>query len=286
MSVVFWTGAVDGSFSTNGNWSATPADGDIAVINTGATDIPGGDFLTYAEFSSVIVGPGYTGNIGSSTTRAEITTNTLQLSNPGNVYVRLELAADPSTEYRLLMNGWGKIVDIDDARANGTRQIHISEAAAGNSTATINAGASSVATMTMAGMRSETINMTGSIATLRIDSGVLKGGDVTGKAVVSGGEWWCGDAADLQLFGGSVFPGAVDSSTITDAHIYGGTLSLEKAIGQAVTLPNGSTGHLNTYNKGVVDLQTGGVRPAFVSVSRGSGLIYPASGESLTAGVA
>tara|TARA_Y100000401_G_scaffold117519_1_gene126815 strand:- start:6857 stop:7720 length:864 start_codon:yes stop_codon:yes gene_type:complete len=285
MSVVYWTGAVDGSFSTVGNWTATPAEGDIAVINTGSATIAGGDFTAFCDWSSIIIGPGFTGSIGSSSSRVHAPTNNLQVTTQADVYFKIEASAVNSTVQRIMLNEWGSVVDIDDNRTATTREIFISRSNKGAGTATIDCSAAANALLAVSDMSSETINITGSFANLRMDSGTVKGGDVTTQAIVSGGEWHCGDATDLRLFAGAVYPGATEPSTITSAHIYGGELSLEKAIGYAVTLPNGTTGFLNLYHHGVADLQTDGVRPPVALASRGSGLFYVSSGTSLTAGV-
>ena len=285
MSVVYWTGSVNGSFSTAGNWSSTPSNGDVGIINTGAATIAGGDFTSFCNWSSIIVGPGFTGTLGSSSARVHAPTNNLQITTASDVYFQIKASSVSSTVQRLLLNDWGNVVDIDDDRTATTREIHIGRSLTGQGVATIHTGSASTATMSVSDMQGETINLTGTVASLRIDSGIVKGGDVTTQAILSGGEWHCGDCADLRLYGGTAYAGAAEASTITDAHVYGGTLSLEKAIGYAVTLPNGTTGFLNLYNHGVIDLRTDGVQSAWVAASRGSGVILPPVGTTVTASV-
>ena len=78
-----WIGT-DGAWGTSGNWSPSgvPTSSDVVFITSGSDDIDGSDQSAVA-LTRLVVGPQFTGNIGTSGAKLIIDATTLDYAGNG-----------------------------------------------------------------------------------------------------------------------------------------------------------------------------------------------------------
>jgi len=95
MATTDWTGdAADGDWGNNGNWSGDkPATGDTARFLDGALSVTTGLDQSAVNLANLIIGPGYSGNIGLSGSYLKIGCDDLYINGGGILYIEPGTAA-------------------------------------------------------------------------------------------------------------------------------------------------------------------------------------------------
>ena len=282
-TINYWRGTSSNEWDDAANWSTSIADGQIAVLNEGSNPIEGGTFTVglYADWSAIYVGPGFTGSIGTKLDPLNIATTALVVGGGTSVYMGLyDSTADGASVPRVLtLHNWPATVNIQDFRTATTLNVRVLAASGAISTATLSFD-QAITTFIASGLTVETVSVVGEdIGTLRVDGGVVQGGDVTGTAHISGGTWESGDAANLILYGGQVLGGVGRETVIGSLIMMGGAFSLEQATGYNVQLPS----VIALYPFATLDLRTDGIRPTCSVYFPGGGTVRVPASTTVTA---
>jgi hypothetical protein len=116
MATTDWTGAAnDGDFSNNANWSGSaPSAGDTARFLEGQKSVTTGlTTLAAANLAAIVVGPNYTGNIGSAAQSLQVgVTNALIEKTTGEVHLQAGSSDDLDNIY--VQNGTAAKVYLKD----------------------------------------------------------------------------------------------------------------------------------------------------------------------------
>jgi len=223
MATRTWTGETDGDWGTTTNWEddTVPISGDDVYIVSGSVDIDGSD-QSAVTLDSLTVGPKYTGTIGTSGTKLQVSATNFIFSGAGSTnyfegsYANLTIQ-NTSTDSDAL-NIYGDSDEISKLRILGGRGgVNIdSSCDLGSSSTVEQIGASGVTTTIADGT---TIHGT---CTLKIDSGKM----VLNQAI-----------ADITVFGGDLEVG-LDSGTVTTLEQYGGRVRWNPSAACTITTLN------------------------------------------------
>ena len=277
-----FTATVDGAVvtvtqatgGTAGNTTITLTD---PLDGMSKTNFTGGG----TNWSAIYVGPGFTGSIGTKLDPLKIATTAMVVGGGTSVYMELyDSTADGASVPRVLtLHNWPATVNIQDSRTATTLNVRVLAASGAISTATLSFD-EAITTFVVSGLTVETVSVVGEdIGTLRVDGGVVQGGDVTGTAHISGGTWESGDAANLILYGGQVLGGVGRETVIGSLIMMGGAFSLEQATGYNVQLPS----VIALYPFATLDLRTDGIRPTCSVYFPGGGTVRVPASTTVTA---
>jgi hypothetical protein len=290
MATIYWDGgAGDNVFSTAGNWSSdtSPTDGDICVLGEdpadGSDDIAGGD-MTALGTLTLVVGPKWTGNIGSSDalklklTRIEYTgsSSLCHIEADSSVVVAECLVSGTGVgEMPFRLTGTGTITSLQVTGNRG--KVEISGTRSVTTVELIGEGVSEV-DMSYSGICSGT--------TARCNGGLLKFNgnynnvEVSGRGVVeiSGTP----TVSTLEIYGGTckwICTGTT-SAISTSLKVFSGLFDGASASAATVTVAGATV-----YEQGTIDERNG--LESFVwsgGIDSRGGTIYPDAGRTLTVG--
>jgi len=243
MATRTWVGTTDGDWGTASNWAETtiPISGDDVYIVSGSVDIDGSD-QSGVTLDRLVVGTQYTGSIGTSATKLQISATDFDYASNGKTtyiegtYVTLTVQ-NTSTDSNAL-NIYGSSDTITKLRILGGRGgINIdSTCSLGSSSIIEQIGASGVTTNIADGT---TIDAT---CKLTMDSGKLELNEAVATITVFGGELVAtldsGTVTDLDLFGGRVRWNPTASCTISTLSVYGGLFDSRDSIAPTFTITN------------------------------------------------
>lgn len=253
MATTLWSGATDGDPSNNANWSGNaPANGDTAIIDSGSVDIDGVD-MSGVTPALIVIGPNYTGNIGTGTgdmwqinaTKLVIagggaaqyidgTFGTLIVKRVGTGTQNLYYAGNVT----LALFHKGTIQAVSDT----TTTMYVDALDSTNANLTVDVLAATVTNMYL---RYGNVDLTGAgtITTCYMDNGTL---DVTAGTLVTlhqragTATWQTTNALTTAVIYGGTFDasGNVQAKTITNLTAYGeAILNLDNGSGN-ITLTN------------------------------------------------
>lgn len=182
MGTIYWTGgADDNDFSSSGNWSggASPTTGDVCILASdpasGADNISAGDHTGRGNLT-LIVGPNWTGNIGTSSADLELKLTKFEYAGQGDT---VRIKADSSvtiTECYISDTGSGAM----PLRLQSTGTITNLRVTGGKGTITLSGGDSfmTVTTCEVIGATRATLDMAsaGTVkgTTMRVNDGVAQ----------------------------------------------------------------------------------------------------------------
>ncbi len=286
MATRYWnstaSSAVDLLLSSN--WSATPANDDTLVIGKKSTAVNGGDQTTN-YFKNIYVGPGFTGTLGTNSSRLKVSVDRLVLASSATSYLEIEDSSSSGT-VELVLSEYGTI-DIDDDRSSAASSVRIMPGNNGLGTVTIDLNTSYTYTsMHISGLVAETVNLGSTKVTeLFVDGGTVYGGDVT-TAHIADGAWYPKDCTNLYQYGGKVLPGNQGTFSLTQADIYGGEFTITEQTAYAVTLP-ADVRNFRMHGSSTIDFMTSadGATNTHCRVM-GSGQVMPNRGKTITIAIA
>ena len=237
MATKTWIGT-DGSWSTAGNWSPSgvPADADTVFITSGSDDIDG-DNQSAIELARLVVGPKFTGKIGTSGTKMQIDADVLDFSGAGDTYLdgfyTTTTVQDTGTSATALNLSGATIATLRIVGGKGNVNIA--------STITLST------TIEMIGANGVTLNIAdsttiGGSATLTMDDGKVELGQAVPTITIYGGELEAtldtGTVTELTSYGGRVRWKPTLDCTITTLTLYGGTFDSRDATTATYTITN------------------------------------------------
>lgn len=237
-TVLIWVGATNSKFGTSTNWSPaqTPTNGDTVVFDTGSVSVTGDLDQTDVELTSFIVGRGYTGNLGTSTsTPLQIHCDKMILWGGSSLYLSVKgeelynLGTGSGGRGRVYLSGSDlDLLDIqagDVVATSGTADVVYVDPSVG-STPSFTTG---MVTQTLY-IRGGSLSSTSSISSLYVDGGTTTISTGTYQNIITRGGrvTWTGTSTitNLTVFGGifdcsySSHPRSVTNTTLLN----GGTL--------------------------------------------------------------
>jgi len=241
MATRTWSGAVDGDWSDLNNWveAAVPVSTDNVYIVSGSVDIDGIDVNAVA-LASLTVGQQYTGSIGSSGTKLQISATNFDYSGQGtSMYIEGTFTTvtvqNTSTDENAL-NLYGDSDTIATLRILGGRGS-INIAASCNITTVIEQiGADGVTTNI-----ADSTTIGGSCA-LTMDSGKMELNQAVPTITVFGGDLEAaldtGTVTTLNQYGGKIRWNPSASCTITTLTVYGGLFDSSDSTAPEFTITN------------------------------------------------
>ena len=243
MAVRTWEGTVDGAWGTAGNWleAAVPVSTDNVYIVSGSADIDGSD-QSAVTLGSLTVGTQYTGSIGTSDTKLQISSTDFDFSGNGasnyieGTFATITVQNTGTGSTALNLSGDGSSDTIATLRIlGGMGQINI---------------ASSCDILTkieQIGARNVTTNIAdgtdiGAACTLKMDSGTFEMNQVVPIITIFGGELIAavdsGTVTSLDIYGGRVRWNPTAACTITTLAIYRGLFDSRDSLAPTFTVTN------------------------------------------------
>ena len=255
MAVRTWTGDVSGDWNTTGNWDegSVPVNGDEVYIVSGSVSIVGFDAAD-VTLDSLTVGAQYTGSIGTSGGKMQISSTNFDYSGTGTsayyevTYTTLTIQNTSTSDDAL--NLYGDSDTITTLRILGGRGgINIDSSC--NITTTIEQIGSDGVTTNIAD--STTI---GGSCTLAMDSGKLDLNQAIPTITIFGGELVAaldtGTVTTINQYGGRVRWNPTASCTITTLTLYNGLFDSKNSTSPAFTITNATV-----HEGGLIDERSG-----------------------------
>ena len=252
MASTTWTGDTDSDWGTAGNWSdGVPGASDTAFIVSGNVDIAG---ATETGITRIVVGPQYTGSIGSSTTALDIDATDLDYSGEGGgAYFK-----GTYTTVTVQETGTGTAALTFDTSTITTLRIQ-----GGKGTITLDAGCTIPSSgvidqigadnVTLVIENTSTIHST---TVLTMDSGIVEMYEAVPNIIVYGGELRTlvdgGTVTLLEQYGGKVRWRPTASCTLTTLTLFTGLFDSRDSTAPTFTITN-TTVHQN----GLIDERSG-----------------------------
>lgn len=183
MATKYWTGgAGDNNFATAGNWSTgtAPTAGDVCVLasdpSSGVDNISSGDNSSLGLIT-LIVGPNWSGNIGTTTVGLTLDLTALEYSGQGSVAhisghttttAKVTISDTGTGDMPLRIGGSNTITELTMTDAKGTVQV---DGSGGRTITTVSLiGARRTAVLDLTHQASSAISGT----TAKVNGGVLK----------------------------------------------------------------------------------------------------------------
>lgn len=254
MATRTWVGGTDGDWGTASNWAeaSVPITGDDVYIVSGSADIDGSD-QSAVTLDKLVVGTQYTGLIGTSGTKLQISATDFDYASNGtSTYIEgtyTTLTVQETSTSATALNLYGSSDTITTLRILGGRGgINIdSSVAFGSASKVEQIGAAGVTTNIADGT---TIDAS---CTLTMDSGKLEMNQAIATITVFGGELLAtldsGTVTDLDLYGGRVRWNPTASCTITTLTLYSGLFDSRDSIAPAFTVTNTTLHENGTINE-------------------------------------
>ena len=277
-----WVGTTDGNWATASNWDETtvPINGDDVYIVSGSADIDGSD-QSAVTLGRLVVGTQYTGNIGTSDTKLQISATDFDYaSNGATTYIEgtfVTLTVQNTSSDSNALNLYGSSDTITKLRILGGKGgINIDSSVEFDSSSIIEQiGAGGVTTNIADGT---TVHAN---CTLTMDSGKLELNQAVSTVTIFGGELLAtldsGTVTDLDIYGGRVRWTPTASCTITNLNLYSGLFDSRDSIAPAFTITN-TTIHEN----GTLDERSGLENATYTSINLEGGEIKYDTGRSVT----
>ena len=279
MATRVWTGAVDSTWNTAGNWdTGVPVSTDDVYIVSGSVDITGYD-ANAVTLGKLVVGNQYTGSIGSSGTKLQISATNFDYSGTGagayfeGTYTTLTVQ-DTGTNSTAL-NLYGDSDTITTLRVlGGSGTIVIDSSCSFASGAIEQIGADGV-TLSIA----DSTTLTG--ATLTMDSGIVEMNQAVPTVTVFGGELKAtldgGTVTTLNQYGGKVRWKPTAACTLTTLTIYSGLFDCSDSTSSVFTIQN-----CTIHESGQLDERSGIENATYTNpISLGGEMFFDA-GRSVT----
>jgi hypothetical protein len=257
MAVRTWEGTVDGAWGTAGNWleAAVPISGDNVYIVSGSVDIDGSD-QSAVTLGSLTVGTQYTGSIGTSGTKLQISSTDFDFSGNGasnyieGTFTTITVQNTGTGSTALNISGDGSSDTIATLRIlGGMGQINIASSC-DILTKIEQIGAGSVTTNIADGTD------IGAACTLKMDSGTFEMNQVVPIITIFGGKLISaidsGTVISLDIYGGRVRWNPTAACTITTLAVYSGLFDSRDSLAPTFTVTN-TTLHEN----GTIDERSG-----------------------------
>ena len=223
MAETVWTGAVDGDWGNDGNWSGVePVTGDDAIFNyTSSTSVTSGVDNDGVNLASLIIHEGYQGDIASTGSPLIITADLVEHRGSGTLYYKNGSTAFPAITdvFRMNSNNQANAVELDG-------QIGQIELIKGN------------------GLTKATLNAATILVSFRSDQAndviftMAKTSD-TPFLLMGGGRVFCNDDLEATTTGLVVTAGrftSLSSATVTNVWQTGGTIAWKSSAGIAGTV--------------------------------------------------
>ena len=279
MATRTWTGtAGDNDWSNTANWDegSVPVSSDDVYIVSGSESIDGYD-ASAVTLDSLVVGSQYTGTIGSSGAKLQISSTVVDFSGKGVTYLEGDYVtftvldtATGSTALNISADGADDITTLRILGGSGT----INLAATCDLTTIEQIGADGV-TLSIA----DSVDLTG--ATLTMDSGIVEMGQAVPTIVVFGGELKStidsGTITSIDQYGGKIRWSPTASCTITTLTVYAGKFDSSNSTAPTFTITN------TTLHDGELDERSGIENAVYTNpISTGSAEIKYDAGREIT----
>ena len=254
MATKYWDGGgAAGDFGAAANWSddAAPANNDVLILSSNSEAITGA--AVSGDNMDLVVGPGWTGNIGTTGTELEADFDNIDYSGKA-----LAVYIDPTqavTAINISDTGPGDTALV----IRGTTTVTNLRCTGGSGTVTFGTSRT-ITTVEMIGASGLTLDLaSGTVVgtTLRMDAGICKidaaftnvevfGGtlEITGNPTI----------ATLDIYGGTVKYNVSGSTAAisTRLAVYGGTFDASGVTGSAATITGAEM-----YDAGTIDERSG-----------------------------
>ena len=287
MAIRVWWGEFSGEV---GNWNEghnwldgagddagdPPVNGDDVYIVSGSVSITGYD-ASAVTLDSLVVGSQYTGTIGSSGAKLQISSTVVDFSGKGVTYLEGDYVtftvldtATGSTALNISADGADDITTLRILGGSG----NINLAASCDLTTIEQIGADGV-TLSIAA----SVDLTG--ATLTMDSGIVEMGQAVPTIVVFGGELKStidsGTITSIDQYGGRIRWSPTASCTITTLTVYAGKFDSSNSTAPTFTITN------TTLHDGELDERSGIENAVYTNpISTGSAEIKYDAGREIT----
>ena len=279
MATRTWTGtAGDNDWSNTANWDegSVPVSSDDVYIVSGSESIDGYD-ASAVTLDSLVVGSQYTGTIGSSGAKLQISSTDVDFSGKGVTYLEGDFGTftvlDTTTGSTALNISAGGSDDITTLRIlGGSGNINL--AASCDLTTIEQIGADGV-TLSIAA----SVDLTG--ASLTMDSGIVEMGQAVPTIVVFGGELKStidsGTITSIDQYGGKIRWSPTASCTITTLTVYAGKFDSSNSTAPTFVITN------TTLHDGELDERSGIENAVYTNpISTGSAEIKYDAGREIT----
>ena len=275
-----WKTTADGNWGTAGNWEegAAPVNGDDVYFLAGSVSVTAGLDQNTVALTSLRIGPGYTGSIGTSSADMRVDATTFDFAGGGTsyyfagAYANVIVKGGTGTNMLHFGKTTAADVDIDSLKIVGPEV---------RGTVTVN-NSTVLDAVVMQSCPSAALTIGSSVTSfdsIDMDNGVVSCASACAAFNVDGGALThtTGAVTTITMEGnGTIFYNS--SGTITTANVYGGTLSFINNATSAVIITAGSV-----YPGGIIDLRSA-LRN--VTTTNGitcyNGIIYPDYGASVT----
>ena len=276
-----WTGASSSVWGTAGNWSPSgvPVASDDVYIVSGSVDITGEDQSAVA-LGRLVVGAGYSGNIGSSGTKMQIDATSFDFSSSGTsaylegTYTTVTVLDTTSSSTALNLSGSSDtITTLRILGGSGTVTIDSSC----NITTTIEQiGASGIVTNIADG------TTIGGSATLTMDSGRMELNQSVPTITLFGGDLVAtldsGTVTLIEQYGGKVRWNPSAACTITTLTVYAGMFDSRDSTSPEFTITN-----TTLHQEGTIDERSGLLNATYTNaIALEGGEVRYDAGRSVT----
>ena len=239
MTVRIWSGAAgDSLWNTVGNWdTGVPITGDDVYIISGSASINGYD-ASAVTLDSLVVGSQYTGTIGTSGAKLQVSATDVDFSGQGVTYLEGDYVTftvlDTSSSATALNISAGGSDDITTLRIlGGSGNINLAASCDITTIEQIGAGGVTLSIL-------DSVDLTG--ASLTMDSGIVEMGQAIPTITIFGGELKStidsGTVTLLEQYGGKVRWNVTAACTITTLTIYAGLFDSSNSISSQFTITN------------------------------------------------
>ena len=254
-----WIGGTSSVWSLAANWSTAtvPIAGDDVYIVSGSVSITGYD-ASAVTLGRLVVGSQYTGTIGGSVAKMQISATDFDFSGSQDCYfegdyttLTVQDTAATSTALNLSGAGTDNITTLRILGGKGTVNVEASQ----ELTTIEQIGADGV-TLNIA----DTVTMTS--ATLTMDSGVVEMAEAIATITIFGGELkstiGSGTVTTLDQYGGRVRWNPSATCTISTLNLFAGLFDSSNSTAPAFTITN-----TTIHEQGVLNEQSGLLNATF-----------------------
>jgi len=251
---ITWTGGTDGDWGTTSNWDPAqiPISGDSVFIVSGSVDIDGDD-QNAIVLARLVVGTKYSGSIGSSGTKLQISATDFDYSGRGDTCyiegdfttVTVQETSTNANALNLYGEGADNITTLRILGGRGTINVDASQ----DLTTVECIGADGVTLVIADGT-----DLSG--ASLTMDSGTVEVNQAFPTMTIFGGECICtldsGTITTFDLYAGRVRWNPTADCTITTLVIYAGLFDSRDSTSPTYTITN-----CTIHEQGILDERSG-----------------------------